>query len=74
MINYYDQAVVVEQDYLGSFNNKTATLRLSPKKQPVMENFATIVSLKQETIRIKLEKRKVTKIQKLLHPEIKIKE
>ena len=69
LINYYDQAVVVEDDYLGSLNDELATLRLPSNEQSEMENFAANVSFKQKTIRTKLEERRVTKIQKLLHPE-----
>ena len=68
MINYYDQAVVVEHNFLSSINDKLTTIRFPSTEQSEMDNFATIISLKQEPMRTKLGKRRVTKIQKLLHP------
>ena len=69
LIDYYDQAVVVEHDFLVSLNDELTTLRLPLDEQSEMEEFAANVSLKQETIRTKLAKRRVTKIQKLLNPQ-----
>ena len=37
LINYYDQVVVVEHDYLSSLNGELATLRLPPNEQSEME-------------------------------------
>ena len=69
LIHYYDQAVVDEHNFLRSLSEELATYDLPPNEQSEMENFEENISLKKEIIRTKLEKRRVTKIQKLLHPE-----
>ena len=67
--DYYDQAVIGEHEFLRSLNDKLAELRLPPNEQLDVESFEANISLKKETLRTKLEKRGVTKIQKLLNSD-----
>ena len=68
LVDYYDQAVVSEQEFLGSLNDKLAEFRLLPEEQSDIDQFEAEISLKKEIIRTKLEKRRLSKIQKLLNP------
>ena len=72
LIHYYDQAVVSEHDFLRSLNDELATYKLPPNERSELEDFDANISLKKEIIRTKLEKRRVTKIQKLLRPEAEV--
>ena len=68
LITYYDESVVKEQDFLQSLNNKLAELRQSPQKHSDVDGFQANISLKQEAIQTKLEKRRANKIEKLWKP------
>ena len=68
LIAYYDQAVIDENDFVRSRNDRLATLELSPDEEREVGEFEANLSLKQNTIRTKLDKRRASKIEKLLHP------
>ena len=50
-----------------SLNDQLAALSLSPDEAREMDDFEASLSLKKNTVGTKLEKRRVSKIQKLLH-------
>ena len=68
LVDYYDQAVVGEQEFLVSLNDKLAEFRLFPEEQTDIDSFEASISFKKEIIHTKLEKRRISKIQKLLNP------
>ena len=69
LIGYYEQAVLCEDASIRSLNDELASMDLSPNGQQEIDDFEKNLSLKQNTVKAKLEKRRVSKIQKLLHPE-----
>ena len=46
-VDYYDQAVVSEQEYLVSLNDKLAELRLLPDEQSDINSFKANISRKK---------------------------
>ena len=68
LVDYYDQTVVREQEFLVSLNNKLAEFRLFPEAQTDIDSFEASITLKKEIIRTKLEKRRTSKNQKLFNP------
>ena len=68
LVDYYDQAVIDEHNHLSSLNDKLASLGLKPEQLAELDSFEADVSLRKETMRTKLEKRRNNKLQKLLAP------
>ena len=58
----------MNRTFCPTLNDKLADLSLTPNEQSEIDSFEANVTLKKETLRTKLEKRRVTKIQKLLNP------
>ena len=70
LIAYYEQAVVRENNLICSHNDELGSLNMSTDGMHEIEEFENNISLKQNTVRAKLEKTRRAKLQKLLCPEI----